>query len=47
MKEIKFYTQSTNQTFETYEKKFKALADQKGYTFCTNCVSVEKLVYVI
>ncbi|AUD25835.1 MULTISPECIES: metalloregulator ArsR/SmtB family transcription factor [Bacillus] len=29
MKEIKLYTQSTTRTFEMYEKKFKALADQK------------------
>ena len=47
MKEIKLYTQSTTRTFEMYEKKFKALADQKGYTFCTNCANVEKLAYVI
>ena len=32
MKEIKLYTQSTTQNFETYEKKFKALADQKKVT---------------
>jgi ArsR family transcriptional regulator len=29
MKEIKLYNQSTPQSFEKYEKKFKALADQK------------------
>ncbi|MDF9627112.1 metalloregulator ArsR/SmtB family transcription factor [Bacillus cereus] len=29
MKEITLYTQSTTQSFEIYEKKFKALADQK------------------
>ncbi|MGG0188050.1 ArsR/SmtB family transcription factor [Bacillus rhizoplanae] len=29
MKEIKLYNQSATQTFEIYEKKFKALADQK------------------
>ncbi|WP_243526781.1 metalloregulator ArsR/SmtB family transcription factor [Bacillus pseudomycoides] len=29
MKEIKLYNRSTSQTFEIYEKKFKALADQK------------------
>ncbi|MBL3233685.1 transcriptional regulator, partial [Klebsiella pneumoniae] len=27
MKEIKLYNQSTPQSFEKYEKKFKALAD--------------------
>ncbi|MDA1763055.1 metalloregulator ArsR/SmtB family transcription factor [Bacillus cereus] len=29
MKEIKLYNQSAIQTFEIYEKKFKALADKK------------------
>ncbi|MBF7155420.1 ArsR/SmtB family transcription factor [Bacillus zanthoxyli] len=29
MKEIKLYDQSTPQFFQIYEKKFKALADQK------------------
>lgn len=29
MKEIKLYNQSTPQSFQIYEKKFKALADQK------------------
>lgn len=29
MKEITLYAQSTIQSFEIYEKKFKALADQK------------------
>ncbi|EJR99448.1 ArsR/SmtB family transcription factor [Bacillus cereus] len=29
MEEITLYTQSTIQSFEIYEKKFKALADQK------------------
>ena len=46
MKEIKLYNQSTPQSFEKYEK-FKALADQKGYTSCMNCANVEKLVYAI
>ncbi len=32
MKEIKLYNQSTPQSFEKYEKKFKALADQKKVT---------------
>lgn len=39
MKEIKLYNQSTTQTFKTYEKKFKALTDQKKVTHFVRIVS--------